>query len=104
VNYLSFFETGQAVPESAIIGLEKAYERGRQDFGIRLILGRQLLAEKKGKLARDMLLPLGLNPHESKNKKKMREVIDLIDASKVDEAYTKLATEMKKWEDEAEKD
>jgi len=103
VNYMSYFETGQAVPESAVIGLETAFARGRQDTGLRLLLGRQLLAEKKGKLAREILLPLGLNPHESKSQKKMREVINLIDASKVSEAYTKLATEMKKWEDEAEK-
>ena len=102
-NYLSYFDAGQAVPENAIIGLETAYDRGRQDVGLRVLLGRQLLAEKKGKLARDILLPLGLNPHEAKSKKKMREIIDLIDASKLDEAYTKLAAEMKKWEDEAEK-
>lgn len=103
-NYLSYYDAGEAVPERAIIGLETAYDRARQDVGLRLVLGRQLLAEKKGKLARDILLPLGLNPHESKDKKTMREVIELIDASKVDEAYIKLATEMKKWEDKAEKD
>jgi tetratricopeptide (TPR) repeat protein len=102
-NYLTFFESGQPVPESAVIGLETAFQRGRQDLGLRVILGRQLLAEKKGKLAREILLPLGLNPHESKDKKKMREIIELIDASKVDEAYSKLAAEMRKWEEEAEK-
>ena len=35
--------------------------------------------------------------------KDMRGVIDLIDANKVNEAYTKLAALMKKWEDDAKK-
>ena len=102
-NYLSFYHSGQAIPESAIIGLERAYDSARQDSGLRLVLARQLLAEKKGQLAREILLPLGLNPHESKNKKKMRDVIELIDAGKVTEAYTKLAQEMAKAEEEAKK-
>jgi tetratricopeptide (TPR) repeat protein len=102
VNYLSYFEAGTVIPESAVIGLETAYDRGRQDEGLRIALGRQLLSEKKGMLARDILLPLGLNPHESKGRKEMREVISLIEASKVDEAYSKLAALIKKWEDKAE--
>jgi hypothetical protein len=97
------YHSGQAIPESAIIGLERAYDSARQDAGLRLVLARQLLAEKKGQLAREILLPLGLNPHESKNKKKMRDVIELIDAGKVTEAYTKLAQEMAKAEEEAKK-
>jgi len=68
-----------------------------------LVLGRQLLSEKKGDLARDILISLALDPHQSKGRKDMRDVIDLIDAKKVDEAYTKLASLMKKWEDEADK-
>lgn len=102
VNYLTFFYSGQAIPESAVIGLEQAFTRGRQDAGLRLILGRQLLAEKKGLLARDILLPLGLNPHESKDKRRLRGIIELIDQNKVDEAYTKFAQQMAKWEKEAE--
>ena len=101
-NYLSYFDAGQAVPEPAILGLETAYDRGRQDTSLRVALGRQLLAEKKGKLARDILLPLGLNPHESKERKEMREIITLIEASKLDEAYSKFAALIKKWEDKAE--
>jgi Flp pilus assembly protein TadD len=103
LNYLSYYYSGQAIPESAIIGLEHAYDTARQDTGLRLILARQLLGERKGKLARDILLPLGLNPHESKDKKKIRGIIELIDAGKVAEAYTKLAQEMAKAEEEAKK-
>ena len=50
-----------------------------------------------------MLIPMALDPHQSKGQKDMREVIDLIDANKAGEAHTKLAALMKKWEDEAKK-
>ena len=103
LNYLTYYYSGQAIPESAIIGLERAYDSARQDTGLRLVLARQLLLEQKGKLARDILLPLGLNPHESKNKKTIRGIIEMIDAGKVTEAYTKLAQEMLKAEEEAKK-
>jgi len=103
VNYMTYFYEGGSIPESALIGLEQAFMRARQDGGLRLVLGRQLLSEKKGDLARDILISLALDPHQSKGRKDMRDVIDLIDAKKVDEAYTKLASLMKKWEDEADK-
>ena len=34
----------------------------------------------------------------------MRDIINLTDANKTDQAYMKLTAEMKKWEEEAEKD
>ena len=102
-NYLTYFYEGGPIPESALIGLETAYQNARQDRGIRLVLGRQLLAERKGPLARDILVPLGLDPHQSKGQKDMHGVIELIDANKLDEAYTKLAALMKKAEDDAKK-
>lgn len=102
-NYMTYFYEGGAIPESALIGLEQAFVRARQDPGLRLVLGRQLLAENKGPLARDILISLALDPHQSKGRKDMRDVIDLIDANKVSDAHTKLATLMKKWEDDAKK-
>jgi tetratricopeptide (TPR) repeat protein len=102
-SYMSFFYSGQPVPEAAIIGLERTYEEAPYDAGVGLYLARQLLSEKKGKLARSVLIRFALNPHESKFGKTMDEVVKLIDAGKVDDAYTKLAAELKKQEDEAEK-
>ena len=102
-NYLSYFYEGGAIPESALIGLEQAYGEAGQDSGLRLVLGRQLLAEGKGPLAREILTPLGLNPHESKGKKQIRAVIELIDGGKVRDAYAKLAQEMAKAEADAKK-
>jgi len=103
VNYQTYFYEGEAIPETALIGLEQSFMRARQDYNVRLVLGRQLLGENKGSLAREILIPMALDPHQSKGQKDMREVIDLIDANKVSEAHTKLAALMKKWEDEAKK-
>ena len=93
-NYLTYFEAGSAIPESALIGLEKAYDIALYDPQIKLVLARQLLAEKKGLLARDILMPYAISPHESEGAKKMRDVVDLIEAKKVDDAYKMLAGEM----------
>ena len=68
------------------------------------MLTRQLLSEKKGDLARDILLPLALNPHEGKDQKNLHAVIDLIAAKKVDEAYKAMVAEMDRQEAESKKD
>jgi tetratricopeptide (TPR) repeat protein len=102
-NYLTYFHQGGQIPESALIGLERAYDLALYDASLRLILARQLIAEKKGPLARQVLRPLALSPHESKRAKAMHEVVALIDANRLDEAYSKLASEMKRIEDDAEK-
>jgi hypothetical protein len=93
-NYLAHYYEGVAMPESALIGLERAYDFALYDPQIKLVLARQLLAEKKGSLARSILMPYAISPHESKGAKKLREVVDLIEAQKVDEAHTVLAHEM----------
>lgn len=97
-NYLTYFEGGGAIPEDAIIGLEQAFGFAPFDPELRLVLARQLLSEKKGKLARTVLLPYAISPHESKAAKKMRAIVDLIEADKVDQAYRDLAAEMKEQE------
>jgi len=102
-NCLSYFYSGGAIPENALVGLEHAYLAAPHYRELRLVLSRQLLSEKKGDLARDILLPVALNPHESKGQKNLHAVIDLIDAKKLDEAYTALAKEMARQEEEAKK-
>ena len=97
-NYMTYFKAGGPIPESTLIGLERAFELAPFDAEVRMVLGRQLLAEKKGKLARSVIIPFALAPHESKGAKALREVIDLIDGNKVDEAYTKIAAEMERQE------
>jgi Flp pilus assembly protein TadD len=102
-NYLTYWYSGQPVPESANIGLERAYLNARHYPGLRLVLARQLLSERKGDLASDILLPLALSPHEGKDEKNLHAVIDLIAAKKVDEAYKALVAEMDRQEAEAKK-
>ena len=93
-NYMTYNYEGGAIPESALIGLERAYDFALYDPQIKLVLARQLLAEKKGQLARSILMPYAIAPHESKGAKKMREVVDLIEAQKVEEARVMLTNEM----------
>ncbi|HXG80795.1 MAG TPA: hypothetical protein VNJ05_03255 [Sphingomicrobium sp.] len=99
-HYLSFSQAGGAIPESAIIGLEQSFMKAPYDEELRLAVARQLLAEKDGKVARQVLAPLVHSPHESKGAKALRQVFDLIEANKVDEAYTSLVAEMAKQEEE----
>jgi hypothetical protein len=102
-NYLSYFYESSTIPQNALIGLEQAYLAAPHFGDLRLILSRQLLSEKKGDLARDILLPLALNPHVSKTRKNLHGVVELIEAKKIPEAYTALATEMAREEEEAKK-
>ncbi|HVU30435.1 MAG TPA: hypothetical protein VHE36_08555 [Sphingomicrobium sp.] len=102
-NYLTYFYSGEGIPENALVGLEQAYLAAPHYGDLRLILSRQLLSEKKGELAREILLPLALNPHVSKVRKTLHGVVELIEAKKLDEAYKALAAEMAREEDEAKK-
>ena len=103
LNYLTYYEQGGAIPETALIGLERSYQMAPYAQSVRLVLARQLLAEKKGMLAKGILQPLVLNAHEyGKEGKVLVDIVELIEASKETEAYSKLAVEMEKWEKEAE--
>ncbi|MCL6740534.1 hypothetical protein LZ518_05235 [Sphingomonas sp. RB56-2] len=93
-NYLTYYEAGGNIPESAIVGLEKAYDEALYDDQLKLVLTRQLLSEKKGPTARSILMPMAINPEFGDSYKKYAEVSDLIAAQKVDEAYKLLATTM----------
>ena len=99
-NYLSYFQAGEAIPDNAILGLEQAYERARYDSEVRLVLIRQLLSEKNGDLARALLIPLALAPHESKRAKIFSQVADLIEANKLEEARQMLVARLNEEEDE----
>ena len=100
LNYLTYLGEGRAVPESAIIGLEQAFTIAPYDSEVRLAVARQLLAEKDGQVARKVLAPLIHSPHESKSAKALRQVFDLLEANRVDEAYRSLVAEMAKQEEE----
>lgn len=99
-NYLTFASASAPIPEAAIIGLERAYELAPYDADLRLAVSKQLLTEKKGDLARMVLLPLALSPHESKRAKALSEVVELIEAGKLDDARAKLVARLAEEEKE----
>lgn len=99
-NYLTYFGEGRAIPEPAIIGLEQAFRMAPYDDDLRLAVARQLLAEKDGQVARKILAPLVHSPHESKSAKALRQVFDLLQSNRVDEAYRGLVAEIAKQEEE----
>jgi tetratricopeptide (TPR) repeat protein len=99
-TYQTYTRARQAAPESALIGLEKAYTLAPYDRDLRITLAGQLLSEQKGDIARDLLIPLALAPHESKQAKAMSEVVDLIEANKLADARQKLAARVAEEEDE----
>ena len=99
-NFLTYSRAKQAAPETTLIGLERAYSLAPYDADLRLMLAGQLLSEQKGDIARDLLIPLALSPHESKRAKALNEVVDLIEANKLSEARQKLAGRMTEEEDQ----
>jgi len=99
-NYLSHVQDRKGVPESAIIGLEQSFTVAPYDADLRLAVAGQLLAEKDGSVARRVLAPLVHSPHESKSARALREVYDLIEADKLEEAYQSFIAETAKQEEE----
>lgn len=88
--YLTYHRAGAPPPAIAVTGLERAFELAPYDADLRILVARQLLVERKGPLARQVLLPVALSPHESKRAKALNEVAELIESGKVPEALAKL--------------
>jgi len=102
--YRSYGAEKIAPPEIAVAGLERAYGIAPFDSDIRMVLARQLLVEKKGSVARQVLLPIALAPHESERAKALNEVAQLIQSGRTDEALKKLDERMAKEEQDKNKD
>lgn len=100
--YLTYRRSGAVPSANSLRGLERAFEMAPYDDGLRLTLARQLLAEQKGTLARQVLMPLALSPHESKRAKAMHEVAELIDSGEIEQALAKL--DGRQAEEEKDKD
>lgn len=102
-NYLSYSKAGGSVPEVAVIGLENAYRLAPYFDDLRILLARQELTENRLDVAKMLLVPLALSPHESKQAKALNEVVVQIDASNRTEAIAKLDAWTKKAEEEKKK-
>ena len=97
--YQSFYDAGDAVPEPAVIALEEVFPYAAYDASYRLLLGRQLLDEKKGDIARTVLAPIAFGSHSSDEENPLQAVIAAIDAKNLDEARIKMAEIFKKAKD-----
>ena len=102
-NFLTYSKAGGTVPESAVIGLEQAYRLAPHNNDLRMVLARQELVEKRLDVAKMLLIPLALSPHESKQAKAMNEVVAQIDAANRDAAIAKLDGWTKKADEEKKK-
>jgi tetratricopeptide (TPR) repeat protein len=97
--YRSFYDAGEAVPEPAMIALEEVFPYAAYDREYRLLLGRQLIDEKKGDIARSVLAPIAFGSHSSDEENPLQAVIAAIDAKNMDEARAKMAEIFKKAKD-----
>jgi len=97
--YRSFYDAGEAIPEPAIIALEEVFPYASYDREYRFLLGRQLLDESKGDLARTVLSPVAFGSHSGDKENPLQAVIAAIDAKKLDEARAKMAEIFKKAKD-----
>ncbi|WP_156679529.1 hypothetical protein [Sphingomonas profundi] len=61
--YRSFLSEGVTPPANAVLGLVRAFELAPQDGGLRFMLARQYLIDKRYKDARETLAPLAFDPH-----------------------------------------
>lgn len=102
--YETYMKAGVTPPQIAVAGLERAYGIAPFDSDIRMVLARELLVEKKGSVARQVLLPLALAPHESDRAKALNEVAQLIQSGNQAEALKKLDARMAKEEQEKGED
>ena len=70
---------------------------------MKILLARQELAERRLDVAKMLLVPLALSPHESKGAKAMNEIVQEIDANKATEALAKMDAFIKKAEADEKK-
>lgn len=94
--YQTYKQSNTTPPQIAVRGLERAFELAPYDANLRVLTARQLLVDRRGPIARQILLPLAHSPHESKYAKELNEVVELIEANKSPEALAKLDARLAK--------
>lgn len=99
-NYLAYDRTGGKIPESAIIGLERAFELAPFDRTVRFLLARQLMREGRGKPARTVLSPVAFTPHGGKVKEAAEKVLASIDGNDLKTAISLADKQIEKADDE----
>lgn len=102
-TFQTYSKAKVAIPEVAVIGLEEAYRLAPYDGELRIMLARQEIAEKRLDVAKMLLVPLALEPNQSKMTRMLDEVVDQIEANNAAEALVKMDAFLKKEEEEEKK-
>lgn len=76
--YSSFLAAREKPSDSAVLGLQRAFELSPHDGSLRMMLVRQLLLDSKPAEARVVLLPLAYDPHAAPDNPAIR-LVALID-------------------------
>ena len=82
--YRTFVEAGLTPTRNAVMGLEEAFARAPHDPELRMMLGRQLLADKRINEARNVLAPIAFSPHGGTSSRATAAVLKLIDEGVTD--------------------
>lgn len=77
--YESFAKSGTVPTVNAVTGLKYAFALAPQDRELRLMLGRQLVADGDTKGALRVLKPVAYNPHGGDAGKAIRAILDLLE-------------------------
>lgn len=84
--YVSFVAEGTEPTQNAVTALMRAEVLAPESPVVRAVLARQMLMTGDGRSARSLLEPLAYSPHAVKDKDLPLQVIQLIDAGKIEEA------------------
>ncbi|MEO6214941.1 MAG: hypothetical protein ABIO86_02830 [Sphingomonas sp.] len=84
--YLSYPQAKTKPTPGAIKGLMRAAALAPESSGVRMALARQMLVDGDAPSARNLLQPIAFAPHRPIGENLPREVVDLIDAGKIEEA------------------
>jgi tetratricopeptide (TPR) repeat protein len=97
--YASFVAAKEAPSASAVNALMRAVVLAPESREIRYALARQKLLEHTAVDARALLQPIAFAPHLRRKRNIPREMVDLIDAGKMDEAIALMTQDEKEDED-----
>jgi tetratricopeptide (TPR) repeat protein len=101
--YKSYVAQGVAAPEGAVQALERAEVLAPEDSEVRWLLAKRLLADGDTADARFLLQPIAFAPEERGASSLFKQVVDLIDAGKLDDARAKMAASEDGEEDKSKK-
>jgi tetratricopeptide (TPR) repeat protein len=98
--YLSFLSAKAEPTPGAIRGLMRAQVLAPESREVRAALARQMLLNGDAASARFLLQPIAFAPHRASTENVARQVVDLIDAGKIDEAKAAITKGEKDQEEE----